>query len=164
MITVRHAAGNVIAVLAVAALTSSATTAHAQTGPPACKPAQVIPLSGAEPAAKLVISAPLAEPLASRRVVVIAYCAENMRIVPVFGPGALDVSPRVGHTHVRVDDAPWVWADASGTPIILQGLTPGKHTVTIELVDANHQPLDKATVTFVVPAVAATGSTSRRKR
>jgi hypothetical protein len=34
--------------------------------------------------------------------------------VPAFGPKALDDSPRIGHIHVSVDDAPWHWADASG--------------------------------------------------
>ena len=79
------------------------------------------------------------------------YCAQNLHIVPVFGPNALAVSPRVGHIHVAVDDASWVWADASGNPIILQGLLPGPHKVLIELVNANHQPLDKGMVTFVIP-------------
>src|ERR1019366_919996 len=46
---------------------------------------------------------------------------------------ALAVSPRVGHLHVRLDDAPWVWADASGNPIILMGLPPGPHKVLLEL-------------------------------
>ena len=67
---------------------------------------------------------PLAEPLASRGVVIIQYGTENLHIVPVFGPNALAVSPRVGHIHVRVDDTSWVWADASGNPIILMGLPP----------------------------------------
>jgi hypothetical protein len=40
--------------------------------------------------------------------------SDSVRIVPVFGPDALSVSPRAGHLHVRVDDASWVWADASG--------------------------------------------------
>ena len=117
-----------------------------------------------EPAAKIVIDAPLAGPLASRGVVVIAYCAENMHIAPVFGPGALAVSPRVGHIHVTVDDAPWRWADASGNPLILQGLPPGPHKVLIELVDANHQVVDKGTVTFDVPKQAAAGAPSERRR
>jgi len=69
----------------------------------------------------------------------------------VFGPNALAVSPRVGHIHVRVDDASWVWADASGNPIILMGLLPGPHKVLLELEDANHHTLDKGTVTFVIP-------------
>jgi hypothetical protein len=114
-----------------------------------------IPLTTTEPAAKLVIGAPLAEPLASRGVVVIPYCAENMHIAPVFGPGALTVSPRVGHVHVTVDASPWRWADASGTPTILQGLPPEPHTVLIELVNANHEVVDKDTVRFDVPSKAA---------
>jgi hypothetical protein len=48
-----------------------------------------------------------------------------------------------------------VWADASGNPIILQHLSPGRHKVAIELNDANHHPLDKGSVTFVVPETAA---------
>jgi hypothetical protein len=79
-----------------------------------------------------------------------------MRIAPVFGPAALNVSPRIGHIHVTVDASPWRWADASGTPIILQGLPPGPHNVLIELVNANHEVVDKGTVTFDVPSRAAT--------
>ena len=154
MITLKHAAENVAPVVCVAAMMLYGSTALAQSATQTCKPAQVIPLTGTEPDAKLVVDAPLAEPLASRGVVVILYCAENMRIAAVFGSGALAVSPRVGHIHVTVDEAPWHWADASGNPLILRGLPPGKHTVLIELVDANHQTVDKGTVTFVVPSKA----------
>ena len=82
---------------------------------------------------------------------IIEYCAQNLHLVPVFGANALDVSPRVGHVHARLDDAPWVWADASGNPIILMGLPPGTHKLYLELNDANHHALDQGTVTFVVP-------------
>jgi hypothetical protein len=164
MITLKHAAQKSAPVLSVAAMMLCASTALGQSAAQTCRPAQVIPLAGAEPAAKIVIDAPLAEPLASRGVVVISYCAENMRIAPVFGAGALAVSPRVGHIHVTVDEAPWHWADASGNPLILRGLPSGRHTVLIELVDANHQPVDKGTVTFDVPKKAATGAPSERRR
>src|ERR1700682_3065770 len=50
----------------------------------------------------------------------------------------------------------WHWADTSGEPLILVGLPAGPHKVQIILADANHQPLDKAVVEFVVPAVDAT--------
>ncbi len=163
MITLTHAAGNLAAVLIVAGLMQSGITTHAQSAADTCRPAQVIPLTGPEPAPKLVIEAPLPQPLASRGVVVIRYCAENMRIAPVFGPGALQVSPRIGHIHVTVDDAPWHWADASGTPLILRGLPAGRHTVAIELVDANHQPVDKGTIAFEVPQNAAASAPSERK-
>jgi uncharacterized protein DUF6130 len=135
----------------VAAFVLSAITALAQSATENCRPASVIPLTREEPPARIVVDPPLAEPLASRGVAIIQYCAQNLHLVPVFGPNALAVSPRVGHLHVTVDDASWVWADASGNPIILMGLLPGPHKVLIELADANHRILDKGIVTFVVP-------------
>jgi hypothetical protein len=69
--------------------------------------AAVEPLEN-EPPAKIVVDPPLAESLSHGRVV-IQYRAENLHIVPVFGAAALGVSPRIGHVHVTVDDAPWVW-------------------------------------------------------
>jgi hypothetical protein len=140
--------------LSVAVMLLCAMTTAAQRATDKCRPATVIPLAS-EPPAKLFIDPPLAEPLASRGAVVINYCAENLHFVPVFGPNALAVSPRVGHIHVRVDDNSWVWADASGNPIILMGLSPGPHKVVIELEDANHHSLDQGTVKFVVPEKAA---------
>ncbi len=103
------------------------------------------------PPAKIIIDPPLAEPL-SRGVVFIPYRTENLRIVPVFGPAALAVSPRLGHIHVTVDDAPWHWADASGNPVIINGLAPGPHKILIELANATHQTIDKGTVEVTVPA------------
>lgn len=141
--------------LSVAAILLYAMTAVAQSATDQCRPASVIPLAN-EPPAKIVIDPPLAEPLAARGVVVIQYCTENLHLVPVFGPNAVAVSPRVGHVHVSVDDALWRWADASGNPIILMGLPPGPHKVLLELEDANHHTLDKGAVTFVVPEMTVT--------
>ena len=142
--------------LSVAAAVLYTMSAVAQSASDSCKPAPIIPLaSGVQPTPKIVIDAPLAEPLASRGVAIIQYCAQNLHLAPVFGANAVDVSPRVGHVHVRVDDASWVWADASGSPIILMGLLPGAHKVFIELNDANHHALDNGTVTFVVPEKSA---------
>ena len=104
-----------------------------------------------QPAAKIVVDQPLAEPL-SRGVVFIEYRTENLQIVPVFGPKALEVSPRIGHLHVAVDGAPWVWAETGGGPLIVAGLPAGPHKVEITLVNANHQPLDRSVgVEFVIP-------------
>jgi hypothetical protein len=137
--------------LSVAAILVYAVTAFAQSAKDTCGPTSVIPLTRKEPPAKIIAYPPLAGPLASRGVAIIQYCTQNLHLVPVFGPNALAVSPRVGHLHVTVDDASWVWADASGNPIILMGLLPGPHKVLIQLADANHHILDKALVTFVVP-------------
>lgn len=112
-------------------------------------PAPLVPLAG-EPPVKIIIDPPLVGSLAHGRVV-IQYRAENLRIAQVFGKAALDVSPRIGHVHVTVDDAPWHWLDASGEPLTITGLLPGAHKVLIELVNANHQTLDYGVVNFVVP-------------
>ena len=117
-------------------------------------PAAVAPLEQAQPPAKLIVDAPLPGPL-TKGAVFIQYRAENLRIEPVFGPEALKVTPRIGHIHVIVDDAPWHWADASGEPVILVGLPAGKHTVTIILADPTHKPLDRKTIAFTVPPHAA---------
>lgn len=61
-----------------------------------------------EPPAKLIVDPLGPEPLASRRVVIINNWADNLHFVPVFSPNALAVSPRIGHVHVRLDDASWV--------------------------------------------------------
>jgi hypothetical protein len=118
--------------------------------PAAASTAAPVQLPVNEPPAKIVIDAPLAEPL-SRGVVYIQYRAENLRIFPVYGPAALGVDPRVGHIHVSVDGAQWHWADASGNPVIINGLAPGPHKILIQLVNANHQPIDQGTVDVTVP-------------
>jgi pimeloyl-ACP methyl ester carboxylesterase len=131
------------------ALQVPAHTAVAQTTREVRGPAAVVPLCGEAPV-KIVIDPPLADSLAHGRVV-IQYRAENLRIVPVFGPAALEVSPRIGHIHVTVDDAPWHWLDASGEPLVITGLPAGPHKVLIELVNASHQTLDYGVVHFEVP-------------
>ncbi|MGK9171125.1 hypothetical protein KXR53_32840 [Inquilinus limosus] len=111
-----------------------------------------------EPAPKLIVDPPLAEGLA-QGVFWAQYRVENLRIAPVFGAGALAVSPRIGHLHVTVDDLPWWWADASDNNTVdIAGLPPGDHKVTIALVDANHNviPGQVVTVRFTVPASAPT--------
>ena len=146
-------AGAYVGALSAAVLMHVGTTTHAQDHAQRCQPSQVIPLAGPEPAPKIVIDRPLAEPLATRGVAVIPYCAEHMRFAPMFGAGALTISPRVGHVHVTVDATPWHWADASGNPVILQALPPGPHSVRIDLVNANHQVVDTGTITFTVPQI-----------
>ncbi|MBW4628631.1 MAG: DUF4399 domain-containing protein [Brasilonema octagenarum HA4186-MV1] len=103
-----------------------------------------------EAPAKLIVDPPLPEPLSQGRVF-IQYRTENLRVLPVFGKGALDVSPRIGHIHVTVDDASWHFADASGQTIILVGLKPGAHKVLIELADPTHKVITSETVTFTLP-------------
>jgi hypothetical protein len=110
-----------------------------------------------EPSPKLIVDPPLPEGL-SLGVFWAQYRAENLRIAPVFGAGALQVFPRVGHLHVQVDDLPWWWADASDNNTVdIAGLPPGQHRVKIELVDANHNVIagQSKTVTFTIPNLAS---------
>ena len=110
-----------------------------------------------EPAPKLTVDPPLPD-LLDQGVVWIQWRAENVHIVPVFGKGALNVSPRAGHLHVHVDDLPWWWADASDINTIdLAGMPPGPHKIRIELVNTNHEvfPGQSKTVTFTIPLGAS---------
>ena len=106
-----------------------------------------------EPAPRLIVDPPLPEGLA-QGVFWAQYRVENLHIAPVFGAGAIQASPRVGHLHVIVDDLPWWWADASDNNTVdIAGLPPGQHRVKIELVNANHEvfPGQSKTVTFTIP-------------
>ena len=110
-----------------------------------------------EPSPKLIVDPPLPEGL-SQGVFWAQYRVENLRIVPVFGAGALQVSPRVGHLHVQVDDLPWWWADPSNINTIdMAGMPPGPHKILIALVNADHEvfPGQSKTVTFTIPEGAS---------
>ncbi len=104
-----------------------------------------------EPAPKLIVDAPLPGPLA-RGAVLIPYRVENFRILPVLGAAAANLSPRVGHLHVTVDDLPWRWGDfGDNNTIVVVGLPPGPHKVLIELADPEHRVFTGQSVTFTVP-------------
>jgi hypothetical protein len=113
-----------------------------------CGPSPLIAIEN-EPPPRLIVDPPLPEQLAEGRVF-IQYRTENLRIVPVFGKGALDVSPRVGHIHVTVDDAPWQFVDASGETLVVVGLEPGTHKILIELADPTHRVISSETVSFTL--------------
>lgn len=117
------------------------------------RPPAVIPLQ-AEAAPALVAYAPLPEALA-RGVVIIQFRTENTRVMPVFGANAVDVSPRLGHLHVTVDDWHGTWAHTSPDPIILVGLKPGPHTVRLEIADPSHTILASTVVAVAVPTLPA---------
>lgn len=107
-----------------------------------------------EAAPKLTVAAPLAGPLA-RGAVLVPYRVENLRILPLLGEAANDVSPRVGHLHVTLDDLPWRWGEFSndGT-IVVVGLPAGAHKLRIDLAGPEHQIFTGETVSFVVPVTA----------
>jgi hypothetical protein len=134
---------------AMAASTVFAASAAAQSAKDIRGPSPLIAIENEAPP-RLIVDPPLPEPL-SRGLVFIQYRTENLRVVPVFGKGALDVSPRIGHVHITVDDAPWHFVDASGETIIVVGLGPGPHKVLVELADPTHRVITSETVKFVLP-------------
>jgi len=108
-----------------------------------------------EPAPGLIVESPLPGPLA-QGVVLIPYRVENLRILPVAGPAARNLSPRVGHLHITVDDLPWLWADfGQSNTVVLAGMPRGQHKVLIELVDAEGNVFTAQTVTFHSPGKRA---------
>jgi hypothetical protein len=138
---------NTLAAMAICMM--FAATASAQSARDILGPSPLVAIEN-EPPPKLIVDLPLDEPL-SKGQVFIQYRADNLRMVPVFGKGALDVSPRIGHVHVTVDDAPWHFADASGQTLVLVGLKAGPHKVLVELADPTHRVIDSQTVRFEVP-------------
>jgi hypothetical protein len=134
---------------AMAACTLFATSASAQSARDIRGPSPLISIENEAPA-RLIVDPPLPEPL-SRGLVFIQYRTENLRVVPVFGKGALEVSPRIGHVHITVDDAPWHFVDASGETVIVVGLKPGPHRVLFELADPMHRVIISEAVTFTLP-------------
>lgn len=106
-----------------------------------------------EPPPKLVVDPPF-QGLLKAGVFQAQYRVENLRIVPIFGAAALQVSPRAGHLHITVDDGPWWWADASDNNTVdIANLPPGEHKVRIQLVNANHQvfPGQEVILRFTIP-------------
>ena len=98
---------------AVAAGTVLATNAFAQSTREVRDVSPYFAIENESPPKLIVDPTPLATGLA-HNIVWIQYHAENVRIVPVFGAGALNVSPRIGHLHVHIDDLPWGWVEATG--------------------------------------------------
>jgi uncharacterized protein DUF6130 len=145
---------------AACAAIALSTSAFAQSARDVRGPTPYLAIAN-EPGPRLIVDPPIPAQLA-QGIVQIQYRAENVRIVPVFGTGALNASPRIGHLHVTVDDLPWHWADASDSNTIdLVGMPPGQHKVLIELVNAAHRNFDgcgqdcRHTSTFTVPGMVS---------
>lgn len=141
--------------LAVALAGALLTAGASAQGPADLKTASAfLPLDN-EPPVRLIVGRPLPGPLA-RGALLIPYEVENVRLMPVVGPAAMHVSPRVGHLHVSVDDLPWRWADASGDgTIVVNGFPPGPHKVLIEIAAPDHRVLAGETVAFTIPSPAS---------
>ena len=145
--------------MALAAAASGAvlaTNAFAESAREVREVSPYVAIENEAPPKLIVDPTPLAAGLA-HDIVWIQYHAENVHIVPVFGAGALNVSPRIGHLHIHVDDLPWGWVEGSdNNTISVAGLPPGQHKMLVELVNAEHHVFAgcaecRQTVTFTVP-------------
>jgi hypothetical protein len=150
----RRLLNTAVGILAASVLTASAS---AQSAREIGGASPYVAIEKESPPKLIVDPTPLAGGLA-RGIVWIQYRVENVHIVPVFGAGALDASPRVGHLHIHVDDVPWGWVEATpdNNTISVAGLPPGQHKMLVELVDANHHVFAgcaecRQTVVFTMP-------------
>jgi hypothetical protein len=148
-----HGSLAIITMVAVAGIAFAlhAVSASAQTAKDIKGPTPLVAIQD-EASPKLVVDPPIPEQLALGRVF-IQYRTENLRVLPVFGKGALGVSPRVGHLHYYVDDQSWPVVDTSGETVVLVGLAPGPHKVRLELADPSHRPIPGCSkvVEFTIP-------------
>ena len=151
-----------ILMTAVAVLAPFAGKATAQSAKDIRGPSPLVAIEN-EPPARLIVDPPLPDQLA-QGLVFIQYRTENLRVLPVFGKGALDVSPRVGHLHITVDDAPWHFVDASGETVIVVGLKPGLHQILFELADPTHKVMTSQLVAFTIPDLDDARLTNNRHR
>ena len=152
----RSAFRTTVRAFSLAAFLAAATASAAPLGEPepaSGRASPFVPIAG-EPPPTLTVEAPLGGPL-RRGAAIIPYRTENFRILPIFGAGAADVSPRAGHLHVTVDNLPWRWADTGDNgAVVIVGLPPGAHQVRIELATPEHKILAGRSITFTIPADA----------
>lgn len=90
-------------IVMIALSANAATGAAAQTVCDCIEPTPLGAITNEAPR-KLFVDSPLAERL-TKGLFFIQYLTENLRVVPVYGVCALDVSPRVGHVHTMVPQA-----------------------------------------------------------
>jgi hypothetical protein len=90
-------------------------------------------------------------------VVVIKFRTDDFKIESVDkGHGSMtDMATqekfKSGHIHVTVDDNSWYFVHSDNDPIVIAGLSPGKHSVKLQLAGPNHMPIGTAqTVNFTM--------------
>ena len=103
-----------------------------------------------EPPARVTVDEPLKAALANGALVV-QFHTEHLRIASLNAPPVAAGEPRIGHLHLSLDHAAWQWIQATTDPIVLFGLSPGAHTLQVDLANSDHKVLDKHTLEFVVP-------------
>jgi VCBS repeat-containing protein len=64
---------------------------------------------------------------------------------------ATNDNPNHGHIQVTVDGSPWYFVHSDNDPILISGLSPGQHSVKLQLAGPNDAPIGTAqTVNFSI--------------
>jgi hypothetical protein len=99
---------------------------------------------------KIVIDSPT-DGQSVQSVAIIKFHTENVNIQSPFGARADNGGPRnIGHLHVTVDDNSWYWVHSTNDPVVIAGLSPGVHRVTLDLAGPDHKPIASQSVTFKI--------------
>ena len=90
-------------------------------------------------------------------VAIVKFTTDNFKIDSVDkGHGSItDMAtqehPDHGYVQVTVDDSPWFFIHSDNDPIVVSGLSPGKHSVKLQLVGPNYAAIGAAqTVNFII--------------
>jgi hypothetical protein len=57
----------------------------------------------------------------------------------------------VAYLHLTLDHASWHWVQASSDLNVIQGQTDGRHTLQVDLADANHSVFNVRMIAFTIP-------------
>lgn len=128
----------------------------AQAAEPPTQAAQQAQTVGSHAAVPPAFSAVLVAPeqLARQRSVMVQVTAPKMAWVePAEAAGV--AQPGQGHLHYRVDDGPII--DTANPLLTFHALSPGRHTIAVELASNDHRPVGRPIqlLTVTIPAEEA---------
>ena len=99
---------------------------------------------------KIIIDSPI-EGQTLQPAAIIKFHTENLIIQSPFGKHAIHAWPEnIGHLYVTVDENPWHWVHSTIDPVVIIGLSPGVHRVTLEIAGPQHKPIASQSVTFTI--------------
>src|SRR4029077_5970227 len=88
-------------------------------------------------------------------VAIIRFHTDNFKVESVdkshgsMAQMATEEKPDHGHVQVTVDGSPWYFIHSDNDPILISGLSPGQHSVKLQLAGPNDAPIGTAqTVNF----------------
>ena len=90
-------------------------------------------------------------------VAIIRFTTDNFKVESVdknrgsITEMATNEKPDHGHIQVTVDGSPWYFVHSDNDPILISGLSPGQHSVKLQLAGPNDAPIGNAqTVNFTM--------------